>query len=318
MMRSAFHFGAIVTIGAMLLASGIVVLALAPHLLAPAGNPCTCTAVAHPSAWLWLALLGAGAVVARFTFVIIQTARRTCRFLRRTLAGARITPARRLGLTTPWPIDLLPDSTAIFCYGFFHPRLAIGERLFSLLDAEQLAAVVAHESAHARRRDPLRLFLVTIVSDALGRWLGGPALRRAFTVHVECDADQAAVVRCGRTPLANAFLRMLDAVGPRQPVAVPLLSVTETRILQLLGEDYRPRIRFAIIAAIAIGFMGVVGLQAVARTVEGPAPAMATGAMCRRPPVCAAPTQEVIRCMTVDRSTVCIRRAVVEPLSRLR
>ncbi len=317
-MRSTFHFGAIVSIGAVLLASSIVVLVLASHRLAPAANPCTCAAVAGPSAWLWLMMLGAGAVMAWFTFVTIQTARRTRRFLRRTLSGARATPAWRLGLTSPWPIGLLPDSSAIFCYGFFRPRLAIGERLFSLLDAEQLTAVVAHESAHARRRDPLRLFLVKIVSDVLGRWLGGRALLQAFTVHVECDADQAAVVRCGRTPLANAFLRLLDAAGVRQAAAVPFLSVTEMRILQLLGEERRPRIRFAVAAAVAIGVVGVIGLWAVARAVETPAVTKAPGAMCHRPPVCAAPTREVIRCMTVDRATVCLRHAVVEPLTRRR
>lgn len=58
--------------------------------------------------------------------------------------GVRVTP-----LETPWSA----------CVGFLPSRVYVTEGLTSLLDADELEAVIAHESAHARRRDNLRLLL---------------------------------------------------------------------------------------------------------------------------------------------------------------
>ncbi len=49
--------------------------------------------------------------------------------------------------------------------GLFRPRVVVAPELRARLDAAELAAVLAHEAAHARHRDPLRLWLAQIVTD---------------------------------------------------------------------------------------------------------------------------------------------------------
>ena len=49
--------------------------------------------------------------------------------------------------------------------GLIRPRVTIAPALVERLDAQALRAVEAHEAAHARHRDPLRLWLAQIATD---------------------------------------------------------------------------------------------------------------------------------------------------------
>jgi hypothetical protein len=49
--------------------------------------------------------------------------------------------------------------------GLLRPRIVVSPALRARLDADALAAAVAHEAAHARHRDPLRLLLAQFVAD---------------------------------------------------------------------------------------------------------------------------------------------------------
>ncbi len=49
--------------------------------------------------------------------------------------------------------------------GLVRPRIVIDPRLDEILDAEALRAVEAHERAHARHRDPLRIWLAQLITD---------------------------------------------------------------------------------------------------------------------------------------------------------
>jgi hypothetical protein len=49
--------------------------------------------------------------------------------------------------------------------GLLIPRVVIAPEMAARLDDAELAAVLAHEQAHARHRDPLRLWLAQLVTD---------------------------------------------------------------------------------------------------------------------------------------------------------
>jgi beta-lactamase regulating signal transducer with metallopeptidase domain len=49
--------------------------------------------------------------------------------------------------------------------GLFRPAVVVSEAVRAALDAEALAAVHAHERAHARHRDPLRIWLAHLATD---------------------------------------------------------------------------------------------------------------------------------------------------------
>jgi hypothetical protein len=54
--------------------------------------------------------------------------------------------------------------------GFFRPRIILSPRIAAALDEHALAAAFTHERAHARHRDPLRLWLAQLGSDFLWPW----------------------------------------------------------------------------------------------------------------------------------------------------
>jgi beta-lactamase regulating signal transducer with metallopeptidase domain len=86
---------------------------------------------------------------------------------------AAIRAVRALG-----PVRPLPPAATI---GLWQPRAFVSPALQTVLDEAALAAVWAHERAHIRRRDPLRIWIAQLLTDLqwpsprarlrLSRWL---------------------------------------------------------------------------------------------------------------------------------------------------
>ncbi len=95
-----------------------------------------------------------------------------------------------------------------FCAGLFHPRVYISTGALELLDERALAAVIAHELHHVRRRDPLRLATGRVLSRAMFFIPGlKPIVRRAASL-AELSADERASAAApqNRAALARAML----------------------------------------------------------------------------------------------------------------
>jgi Zn-dependent protease with chaperone function len=146
-------------------------------------------------------------------------------------------------LDRAWVLD--DDRPQAFCAGLFQPRIYCSTGAIELLDEPALAAVLAHERQHARRRDPLRL--------ACGRVLVAglfflPALRRlAQRQHAlaELSADEAAVLSAGgdRSALASAMLGFSRAGG------ADAAGIDPERVDYLLGE----RVEWGLPVALCVG-----------------------------------------------------------------
>jgi Zn-dependent protease with chaperone function len=126
--------------------------------------------------------------------------------------------------------------------GWLQPRIYVAESLGDALTPDELRAVLAHEGAHAARRDPLRLAALRFVSCALF-WL--PVFRRLtadIADDVELRADDAAA---GDSPLslASAILSVASwspsargAVLPAGAVGFARHDLVEHRVRRLAGE----------------------------------------------------------------------------------
>jgi len=111
-------------------------------------------------------------------------------------AGRQGFAAARLGLAldrAARPLDGHPGAStypdrrlAAFCAGLLRPRVYVTSQVVRDLDAEELVAVIAHETHHAHRRDPLRLFVVRSLADTMF------FLPARYADLAELDADQAA------------------------------------------------------------------------------------------------------------------------------
>jgi hypothetical protein len=122
--------------------------------------------------------------------------------------------------------------------GLIRPRVVVAPELAEALDENALRAALAHERAHMRHRDPLRIWLAQFVTDL--QWPSGSARRRfsAWLQSLEHARDDEA--RAGGiegADLAAAVLSSLRFQLGIAPVAATLIGLREglpTRIDRLL------------------------------------------------------------------------------------
>jgi hypothetical protein len=134
-------------------------------------------------------------------------------------------------------VDGLP--TPAFTAGWLRPRVYVASALAGCLSEEELIAVLAHEAAHVRHRDPLKRSLLRGLSLVLW-WI--PALRRLaddVADEAEIRADDAAA-RHDPLVLASAILALASWRGtdalPTAAAGFQRVDLLDRRIRRLAGE----------------------------------------------------------------------------------
>jgi Zn-dependent protease with chaperone function len=129
----------------------------------------------------------------------------------RRLARARRWLARlpRRAMALRCDVEVLESELPIsFAAGLWRPRVHLAVGLLAALPKPQLEAVIAHERAHARRRDPLLWLAARVLSRP-----HLPALRRALLAELALASEQACDAEAGRR------------TGDRLAVAEAILAV---------------------------------------------------------------------------------------------
>lgn len=200
---------------------------------------CGTTGCAERSGLSAPGLLGIGVAAIGLVIVVVLGLCDAAR-CRRRVTSIGIVPsqlidraAAALGVARVMCLDA--DEPIAVCSGSWSPGIYISRGLAASLPAEELAAVLLHEQAHQRRRDPLRralrrrmaqaLFLVPLV----GWWD-----ERTRTAE-EIAADAAALRRCGRRSLAGALLIAGRCVSHGPTAAFG--GSTALRIRKLAGDS---------------------------------------------------------------------------------
>lgn len=148
-----------------------------------------------------------------------------------------LTLAGQLGLDGR--VHLVDDADAYaFTQGLTRPRIWLSTAMVDLLDEEELAAVLQHERHHLRQRDPLRVWLSRAVAHGLFFVPAASALRNAYLVAKEMEADAASQADAA---LAGALLKLLRQ-GSTLPAyanvaAIGPLDATTLRIERLLQRE---------------------------------------------------------------------------------
>lgn len=185
--------------------------------------------------------------------------------------AAVLAASRQLGIRRLIVTDL-PGRLA-FCAGLLRPTVVVSSSLIASLSPSALAAVLAHEAAHARGRDPLRQILAYAI--ARGLWIA-PAARRGadyLRLRLEVAADRAAARYVGRRALAEALLALHVQPATSHAVAGGASELT-ARIDALVGGSTPPRLTIGRAAALRsfIGLTLSVALVAIAVTGPGVGP----------------------------------------------
>jgi len=158
-------------------------------------------------------------------------------------------------------LDVIRDERAYaFCYGLWRPRVCLSTQLLTLLNPEELRALLVHERHHLHRRDPLRKLLTRTLARALGIFPIMDDLARHCQLAQEIAADDAAIRDSGSPlPLAAALLKLWEAAHPTlSPTVVGALSVTEARIAYLLhGQIIPSRLSGSRLIATGMVLLGI-------------------------------------------------------------
>jgi Zn-dependent protease with chaperone function len=138
-------------------------------------------------------------------------------------------------------------SPQAFCTGFMRPRVYVSTGALELLGRHELDAVLAHEAHHARRRDPLRLFVARTLAEAL---FFVPVLQRLadrYEALAELAADEAAIASTNdRSSLAEALLAFDRSPSPA------VVGIAPERVDHLMGQQPRWELPVAVLATTLI------------------------------------------------------------------
>jgi hypothetical protein len=182
----------------------------------------------------------------------LRSAVRQLRQRRRFLRGLRVVGRADIEGCRALVVD--DERAQAFCTGLWVPRVYVTRGTLDLLPADQLAAVVAHEAHHARRRDPLRLFVARALGEGLFFLPALGRLTERYVALAELAADEAAVSRGGRRPLAAALLAFDET-----PNAV-VVGIAPERVDHLLGDRPRWELPTALLLGAALTVAGLVAL----------------------------------------------------------
>lgn len=126
--------------------------------------------------------------------------------------------------------------------GLLRPRVVIDRQLAEILDESELQAVLEHEQAHARHRDPLRIWLAQIVTDLQWPLPAAGARWRAWRRELEVRRDEDALARgVHGADLASAILKVarLSHECTAEGAALVQGPDLEARIARLLDPQTR-------------------------------------------------------------------------------
>ena len=147
-----------------------------------------------------------------------------CIFVRAALRGSRSLALRHTNI-------------ALATIGFFRPRIICAPQFAASLDQDALAAAMKHERAHARHRDPLRIWLAQFGTELL--WPAPAAFARlnAWKRALEIARDDEARARGAAGPdLAAAVVVALrfDQTAPESSANLAEEAFVRERIARLL------------------------------------------------------------------------------------
>ena len=216
---------------------------------APCGNGFACLAATatHPIdvAFVAALLLAAGFLVLARTGWTTLRLSQSLRHLPRA--------QRHLELEEQGVECITSVSPIAFCAGALRPRVYVTDALVDLLNPSALAAVIAHERAHAQHYDPLRRSMLAALSSLA---LDAPWvlwLRNHHREKAELSADRAAATQVGASAVADALTTLARADDD---------STTEDAGAE---STTGPRVRPIVISAVAtltVGLMLPCALQA--------------------------------------------------------
>lgn len=156
---------------------------------------------------------------------------------------------------------------AAMTIGFWKPRIILSTGLLHMLEPGELQAVIEHERSHLNHRDPLAIFLLSVLSKAMWYIPIFAWLESKYPLMIELRADQYAISRMSQpADLGSALLKLLKE-KPRMHLSLSHASFAETsmnvRIRHILDPQMKlplpwPFLRITVSLCAIILLMGLI------------------------------------------------------------
>jgi len=147
-----------------------------------------------------------------------------------------------------WSLWRSPVDYAIATVGVLRPRVVIAPALAEALDRRAYEAAMAHENAHLRHRDPLRIWLAQFVTDLQWPWRSAQRRYSSWLAALEnARDDEARASGIDGADLAAAVLGSLrfqmanSGAHATLTGETPSLPARIERLLRPLPESSQPR-----------------------------------------------------------------------------
>ena len=150
----------------------------------------------------------------------------------------------RAAVRGAWALVRELPEYGVSTFGFLQPQVVFPPFLARQLDEPVIRAALAHERAHARHRDPLRIWLAQLITDLQWPWPQAQRRLSAWLAALELARDEEAR-REGveGADLAAAVLASVRYLGERAPRQRATFGGTQLAHARLLGEGQTLRHR---------------------------------------------------------------------------
>ncbi len=229
----------------------------------------------HPYIITGLFILAVGLLTAILSFTIksVRIYLKTSRFIKKYTARRNVISqklnqiAKQVNLSDKI-IEIQTEEPMVFCYGFINPRICISSSVVNSLSSAELTAVLLHEQHHLKVYEPIKLFLIKIISNALFFIPGIKNLTKQYAVFSELAADETATDNFkNKAPLAQALNKILaqkENMLIQKGLAISFFSqIIEERVNKLVDNNYSPKLKFGFIKLFSsVAILGVITLSA--------------------------------------------------------
>ncbi|MFD2372090.1 M56 family metallopeptidase [Brevibacillus sp. GCM10020057] len=195
------------------------------------------TLVLYSFAWAWWKTVRQIRLCRRFDAQLLQ-----CLDERQT---ARVNRLYRSGKGDVYVVS--SREPLAFTVGLRRRRIVLSTGLLELLDEKELAAVIHHESFHAAHADPLKVFLLSLLSAVFWYLPVLKHIHAHYKVVREVLADRHAMEQTGgMADLGRALLKLLKQRQPAAVMQAAHVSFADTAINYRIQRLLDPKIEAPI------------------------------------------------------------------------
>ncbi|TNJ62224.1 M56 family metallopeptidase [Paenibacillus hemerocallicola] len=133
--------------------------------------------------------------------------------------------------------------------GMYRPKIVISTQVLHMFNDDEVKAILLHEWHHCRNHDSIKLFIMTLLTEAFGYWPIMKPIFRYYQTWTELLADRFAIRQMGTELHLGSVLLKLSKLGKTEPVTAVhfAASAMHYRMLQVLEPHQTVKVKISLL-----------------------------------------------------------------------